>query len=31
VMGFGKIMPSFQGQINDKQLDYLIAYLKTIK
>jgi cytochrome c oxidase subunit 2 len=31
VSGFAPIMPPFQGQLNDKQISYLIAYLKTLK
>ncbi len=31
VKGFPPVMPSFQGQINDKQMDALIEYIKTLK
>jgi cytochrome c oxidase subunit 2 len=30
VKGFQPVMPTFQGQLSDKQVDYLIAYLKTL-
>jgi cytochrome c oxidase subunit 2 len=31
VQGFPPQMPSFKGQLNDKKIDGLIAYLKTLK
>lgn len=31
VQGFAPIMPSFKGQISDKKIDGLIAYIKTLK
>jgi len=31
VEGYAPAMPAFAGQINDKQMDALIAYIKTIK
>jgi cytochrome c oxidase subunit 2 len=31
VNGFPPVMPAFQGVLNDKQIDALIAYIKTIK
>ena len=31
VKGFQPVMPSFKGQLSDKQLDGLIEYIKTIK
>jgi len=31
VEGFPAVMPSFKGQLKDRQIDALIAYLKTIK
>lgn len=31
VAGFPPIMPPYQGQLNDKQIEALIAYLKTLK
>lgn len=29
--GYAPVMPSFQGQLNDKQTDALIEYIKTLK
>src|SRR5690606_3152554 len=31
VEGFAPAMPPFQGQVNDKQLDGLIEYIKSVK
>jgi cytochrome c oxidase subunit 2 len=31
VSGYGNIMPSYQGQIRERQLQALIAYIKTLK
>jgi cytochrome c oxidase subunit II len=31
VQGFPPQMPSFKGQLSDKKIDGLIAYLKTLK
>ena len=30
VSGFGPIMPSFQGQVNEEQLNQLVAYIKSL-
>jgi len=30
VNGFGPIMPSFQGQVNEEQLLQLVAYIKSL-
>ena len=30
VSGFGPIMPSFQGQVNEEQLLQLVAYVKSL-
>ena len=30
VTGFGPIMPSFQGQVNEEQLLQLVAYVKSL-
>jgi len=30
VTGFGPIMPSFQGQVNEEQLLQLVAYIKSL-
>jgi cytochrome c oxidase subunit 2 len=31
VAGFNPQMPTFAGQINDEQMNALIAYLKTLR
>jgi cytochrome c oxidase subunit 2 len=30
VTGFGPIMPSFQGQVNEEQLLHLVAFVKSL-
>jgi cytochrome c oxidase subunit 2 len=30
VAGFEPVMPSFQGRLNDREIDAIIAYLKTL-
>lgn len=31
VAGYANVMPSYQGQLNDKQIEALIEYMKTLK
>ncbi|RYZ68008.1 MAG: c-type cytochrome, partial [Proteobacteria bacterium] len=31
VQGFGPVMPTFKGILNDKEIDALIAYIKSVK
>ena len=31
VMGFQPVMPTFQGVLKDRQIDALIAYIKSLK
>jgi cytochrome c oxidase subunit 2 len=31
VAGFGAIMPAFEGQLSDKEVTYLIEYIKSVK
>jgi len=31
VMGFAPVMPSFEGQLTDKEIDALIAFIKSVK
>jgi cytochrome c oxidase subunit 2 len=31
VAGFGAIMPAFEGQLSDKEVTYLIEFIKTVK
>lgn len=31
VQGYGQVMPSYQGQLNDEQINAIIEYIKTLK
>jgi cytochrome c oxidase subunit 2 len=31
VAGYANVMPSYQGQLNDKQIEAIIEYIKTLK
>jgi cytochrome c oxidase subunit 2 len=31
VAGYEPVMPSFQGRLNDREIDAIIAYLKTLQ